>query len=63
MITNATVKPIWPPEDECDPTTHSTELCHMTKVQLFEMAKELGIENLKTTIRKPELIELIEGAQ
>lgn len=46
-----------------DPTTHSTELCHMKKAQLLEIARELGLTDIKPTIRKPELIELIEGAE
>lgn len=44
-----------------DPTTHSTELCHMTKAQLRALAKERGLGELKPTMLKAEMIELIEG--
>lgn len=46
-----------------DPATHETALCQMTKAQLFEKATALGLTDLKRTIRKAELIELIEGVE
>lgn len=50
-------------EHQCsDPTTHSTDLCYMTKAQLRAMAKEKGLGEIKPTMLKADLIELIEGA-
>lgn len=51
-------------EPHCsDPTTHSTELCHMTKAQLRALAKERGLGEIKPTMVKADLIELLEGAE
>ena len=45
-----------------DPGSHSRELCHMTKAQLLELAKELGVADAKPSMRKADMIELIEEA-
>lgn len=70
-MTNATVPPVKgysmagaaePPA--ClhnDPQTHSRELCHMTLAQLRALAEERGIE-VRSNIRKPFLIEMLEEA-
>lgn len=44
-----------------DPTTHSTELCHMTKTQLRALARERGLGEIKPTMLKADMIELLEG--
>ena len=52
-------------EQECasnDPTTHKREFCQMTKPQLYELAVEHNLAGVKPNMRKPELIELLEGA-
>jgi len=51
-------------EHNCaDPTTHSTELCHMTKAQLRALAKERGLGEIKPTMLKADMIELLEGGE
>ena len=59
-MTNATVPPIMVYSN--DPTSHSRDLCSMTKVQLYALAQEHGVEGAKPTMRKGELIELLEEA-
>lgn len=52
-------------ELECainDPSTHKREYCQMTKSQLYEIAVEHNLAGVKPNMRKPELIELLEGA-
>ena len=60
-MTNATVPPIVGCVHN-DPATHKREFCQMTKAQLYEIAQENGVKDAKPTMRKPELIELLEGA-
>ena len=52
--------------DECrhnnDPESHSRGLCHMTKAQLRALAEENDVAGAKPTMRKEELIELLEEA-
>lgn len=70
-MTNATVPPAEgysmagaaePPAcSNNDPYTHSRELCHMTIAQLRALAEERGIE-VRSNIRKPFLIEMLEEA-
>ena len=65
MVTNATVPPIKVEYAEAynpDTHSHSTDLCQMTKANLLARAAELGIE-AKATMRKGELIEMIEAAE
>lgn len=62
-MTNATVPPL--PAEECvhnDLTTHKREFCQMTKAQLYELAVEHNLAGVKPNMRKPELIEMLEGA-
>lgn len=70
-MTNATVPPIKgysmagaaepPAPSPNDTTTHSRDLCAMTRTQLLELAAQHGIE-CRSNIRKPLLIEMLEEA-
>lgn len=68
MVTNATVPPIRVAQEPRyaeaaapEIHAHSVDLCQMTKAQLLDLAAERGLE-AKPTLRKSELIDLIERA-
>ena len=61
-MTNATVPPVYSEDEYNDPMTHKREFCQMTKAQLYELAVEHNLDGVKPNMRKPELIELLEGA-
>ena len=70
MVTNATVQPIKTNDVEPysasrsqEPSARNMDLGQMTKVQLLDIAAEPGIKDVKSTMRKGELIELIEAAK
>ena len=44
-----------------DTSTHSRDLCSMTRAQLLDLAAQHGIE-CRSNIRKPLLIEMLEEA-
>lgn len=70
MATNATVQPIKTDKVEIQAASIPSafaeleaDLGLLTKAQLLDMAADLGIEGVKSTMRKGELIEQIEAAK